>query len=334
MIQTTPSPPLFPPPPEGSPETRRTAGRQKALAVSAIGLVVVLVATLAGLVLTRDDRAEAQPLALSFSEGQEQTYEIHMTMDAHAASPLFGEQPITMDVTEVIGWNVKSVEEDGTATIEITVSDMRGTLNGTAVPTSPVPSTEVVIAADGRVLSAGGIAFGGAIDTGGYGFPGMGQLTPILPDEGDTVSVGDTWEKDFSQDFPFGEGTIEYTASSTYARDEDVGGRRAAVIETEMTVPLDVTVEFADLIATLGPEVAGATGSGDLGALDGAKIAYGGKGTVSQTSFVDLSAKELLQMHSRGGFDISMGFEGIPGLSDAPVEMNLQGTFTQDLELR
>jgi hypothetical protein len=56
----------------------------------------------------------------------------------------------------------------------------------------------------------------------------MGQLTPLLPDEGEMVAVGDSWEKSFSQEFPFGEGTIEFTATSTYERDETVNGREAA----------------------------------------------------------------------------------------------------------
>ena len=37
---------------------------------------------------------------------------------------------------------------------------------------------------------------------------------------------------------------------------------------------------------------------------------------------------ELLKTQSRGRFDISMTFEGIPGLADAAVEMNFAGSFT------
>src|SRR4029453_6150055 len=122
----------------------------------------------------------------------------------------------------------------------------------------------IQIASDGRVLSAGGLSLGGAGQTQGFGFPGMGQLTPILPDDGDAGSVGDTWDKEFSQDFPFGDGTIEYSATSTYLRNETVDGREAAVIQTQMTVPIDLTLDLAKLLDALDPEIAGAAGAGGL----------------------------------------------------------------------
>lgn len=332
MSQTEISPPAIPPPPE--PPAARERGRGPLWIV--LGLLVVIAAGIAAFALVPDDAADARPIALSFTEGDEQTYEIHQVMDAQLSSPLFGDQALAMDVTQVIGWRVLSVDEEGTATIEVTVSEMSGTLNGDEIPSTPVPPVEIEIAKDGRVLSAGGFALGGAAETQGFGFPGMGQLTPILPDEGDAVSVGDTWDKEFSQDVPFGEGSIEYTASSTYARDETVDGRQAAVIQTQITVPLDFTLELSQLIETLGPEIAGATGVPAAGELEGARLGYAGRGAFEQTSFVDLDAQELLRSNSQGEFDISMTFEGIPGLGEdaASGTMDFSGTFSQDLELR
>ena len=330
-MSQTPLDQLSIPPP---PDVDRAPRRRRAPIVVAVAVVLLLVAGAAVFAVTQGDNAEAQPLALSFAEGQEQTYEIHQTMDAEISSPLFGSETLSMDVTQVVGWRVVSVDEAGTATIEVTVAEMSGTLNGDQVPSTPVPPIEIEIAADGRVLSAGGLALGGAAETQGFGFPGMGQLTPILPDDGDEVSVGDTWDKEFSQDFPFGEGTIEFSASSTYLRNETLDGREAAVIETEMTVPMDVTLDLATLVDALGPEIAGVTGSAGLDDLGDAKIGYAGGGTLTQTSFVDLAAAELLESQSEGEFEISMSFEGIPGLADAPVQMDFSGTFTQDLELR
>jgi hypothetical protein len=255
-------------------------------------------------------------------------------MDANISSPLFGEEPLSMDVTQVSGWKVVSVDDAGTATIEVTVSDMSGTVNGTEVPSTPAPPIQIRIAADGRVLSAGGLSLGGAGQTQGFGFPGMGQLTPILPDDGDAVSVGDTWDKEFSQDFPFGDGTIGFSATSTYVRNETVNGREAAVIQTRMTVPIDVRLDLAELLDALGPEITGATGRAGLEQLGDGSIAYVGQGAFTQTSFVDLDAQEMLKTQSRGRFDISMTFEGIPGLGEDSAEMNFVGSFTQGLELR
>jgi hypothetical protein len=328
---STPQVPMPAPPPAPEPETPR---RRPRVIVLAVAVVLAVVASLVAFAITRSDTAEAQPLALSFTQGQERTYDVHQTMDANISSSLFGDQALSMDVTQVIGWKVLSVDDAGTATIEVTVSDVSGTLNGTEVPSAPAPAIEIRIAADGRVLSAGGLSLGGAVQTQGFGFPGMGQLTPILPDDGDAVSVGDTWDKEFSQDFPFGEGTIDFSATSTYVRNEIVNGREAAVIATQMTVPIDATLDLAELVDALGPEITGATGATGLDQLGDGSIAYLGRGTFTQTSFVDLDARELLKTHSRGRFDISMTLEGIPGLAEGPVEMSFAGSFTQGLELR
>ena len=328
---STPQIPMPAPPPAPEAETPR---RRRGVTVVAVAVVLAVVAGLVAFAITRGDTAEAQPLALSFTQGQERTYDVHQTMDATISSPLFGDQALSMDVKQVIGWKVLSVDDAGTATIEVTVSDMSGTLNGTEVPSAPSPPIEIRIAADGRVLSAGGLSLGGAGQTQGFGFPGMGQLTPILPDDGDAVSVGDTWDKEFSQDFPFGEGTIDFSATSTYVRNETVNGREAAVIQTQMTVPIDATLDLAELVDALGPEITGATGAAGLDQLGDGSIAYLGRGTFTQTSLVDLDARELLKTQSRGRFDISMTLEGIPGLAEGPVEMSFAGSFTQGLELR
>ena len=327
---STPQVPMPAPPP--MPEPVAPTPRRGMIAL-AVAVVVVVVAGLVAFAVTGSDTAEAQPLALSFTQGEERTYDVHQTMDANISSPLFGDEPLSMDITQEVGWKVASVDEAGTATIEVTVSDMSGTLNGTEVPSAPALPIEIRIAADGRVLSAGGVSLGAA-ESQGFGFPGMGQFTPILPDEGDAVSVGDTWDKEFSQDFPFGEGTIDFSATSTYVRNETVNGREAAVIETRMTVPIDATLDLAELLDALGPQITGATGGTGLEQLGDGSIAYVGRGTFTQTSFVDLEARELLKTQSGGRFDISMTIEGIPGLAEGSVEMNFAGSFTQELELR
>lgn len=331
MSQATAEPTL-PPPPE-APQATPESTRRRWIVPVAIVVAVLLVAGVGWVVVSGGDTAQAQPLALSFTQGQEKTYVLHQTMDAQMSSDVFGTQPLKMDLRETVTWRVTSVDQDGTATIEVTVTDLSGSLNGEPVPSSDIPPLEMKIASDGRVLSAGGIALGGSPDTQGFGFPGMEQLTPILPDPGDTVSVGDTWEKTFSQDFPYGDGTVEFTATSSYARNETVDGRQAAVIQTHLTVPLDLTIDLSELLKALGPELTGSTGA-DLGALEGASIAYDGRGELSQTSFVDLQAKELLKTRSNGTFDVSLGFQGIPGGESSPVAISFTGTFTQSLDVR
>jgi hypothetical protein len=297
-----------------------------------IALILALVAGATVFVLAQGgSSAEAQPLALSFTEGQSQSYAIGMTMDGQVSSDLLGDMPMQMDLDEVVTWKVTAVDQDGVATIEMSVDQMSGSMNGMLIPStaSELPPVEIQIAPDGRILSAGGFALG-AEQTQGFGFPGMGQLTPILPDEGATVAPGDTWDKHFSQDFPFGDGAIEYTATSTYDRNETVNGRDAAVIVTQMTVPMDFTMDFKDLLDAAGGDL-GAAGATGIDAIADASIAYSGTGTFRQTSFVDLAAKELLRSESSGDFDITMQISGMPGFEGG---IAFTGTFTQRVEVR
>jgi hypothetical protein len=297
----------------------------------ALALALVLVVGAVAFVLTRGDgSAEATPLALSFTQGQSETYAMHMSMDGVVASELFGEMPMQMEMSQVTTWEVTSVDADGTATIEVSTSEVSGSVNGVEIPadTAATPPIEIVVAPDGRVVSAGGFALGGASQTQGFGFPGMGQLTPILPDDGHAVAPGDSWTREYSQEFPFGEGTIEYVATSTYDRNESVNGRDAAVIVTELTVPLDFTLRFRDMIDSLG-EGLGAVGATGVDAFADASISYGGQGTFTQTSFVDLEAQELLRMESSGEFEMSMEFGGVPEFEGT---ITFDGTFTQELE--
>jgi len=334
MIDPQTAPPIPPPPeaapvPPGSPAPRR--GRR--LTVGAVAVVLALIAGALVVVLTGGGgSAEAQPLALTFTRGQSETYAIHQTMDGRVSSDLLGEMQLDMDTTQVLIWQVTSVDEQGVATIEVSITEMSGSVNGIEVPTAPsaMPPIELVIAPDGRIVSAGGLALGGAGQTQGFGFPGMGQLTPILPDEGDAVAPGDTWEKDFSQDFPYGEGTIEFTATSTYDRNETVNGHEAAVIVTQLSVPMDFTMDFQELLDSLGDDL-GAAGATGVDALANASISYSGQGDITQTSFVDLDVKELLRTESTGDFDITMAFSGLAGFEGT---MAFTGTFTQELERR
>jgi len=326
-----PAPPDTPPPRAWSSAPAAQPRRRGIGLVAGVVAVLVLAAAATGFVLTRGGSdAEAQPLALAFVPGQSETYQIHQTMDGRIEADALGSQPLQMDVTQVLTWEVLSVDDDGVATVSLSVSEMSGTVNGIPIPQDPgtMPPIEFEVAPDGRILSAGGLALGGAGQTQGFGFPGMGQLTPILPDGGTAVAPGDSWTKAFSQEFPYGDGTIEYTATSTYARNEPVGEVEAAVIVTEMSVPLDLTLRFEDLLAALGDEAVGATGAAGF---EDAEIVYGGSGSFTQTSWVDLEAQELLRTDTTGDFDLTMGFGGIPGFEG---QMAFVGTFTQQLERR
>jgi hypothetical protein len=297
-----------------------------------VGAVVVALALVAGFVaftsLGGDEQsANAQPLSLVFTEGESRTYTVRMTMDGglEAGEALGGSQPLEIDMTETMTWKVVSVNADGIATVRVTIDEVSGTVNGVEMPqnAADMPSIDMQIAPDGRILTAGGLSFAGFDQTGGAGFPGMGQMTPLLPDG--PVEPGDTWTEEFSQEIPFGEGTIEYTATNTLERYEDVGGVEAAVVTSSYTVPMDFRIDFDRLLESMGGAqgITGATG------MAGASISYGGEGSFVMTSWVAREAKELLKMSSSGSFDMTMAFGGVPGLDAA--EMAFAGDFTYSL---
>src|SRR3972149_3782111 len=135
--------PALPPAPE---PTAPAPSKRKALIAGAIVGGLILGTGLTSYAFLQGGNAEAQPLALSFTQGQSQTYEIHQTMDADISSDVLGSQPISMDITQVVGWEVVSVTDGGTATTEVTGPDMSGTMNGPELPDTPVPPIGVVVA--------------------------------------------------------------------------------------------------------------------------------------------------------------------------------------------
>jgi hypothetical protein len=180
---------------------------------------------------------------------------------------------------------------------------------------------------DGQIVDGNGLAFGATGSSGFGGFPGMDQVTPILPDH--EVAPGDEWDKHFSQTFPFGGGTIEYTAHSRFERYERVGNVRAAVVATSYTVPLDFSIDLADLAKAMGGNAGGLSGMGgkDL------TMTYGGSGTFNQTSWLDLEGRQLLKSASDGDFDMTISF---PGLQEqlGTDEFHMQAAFSMAMTRR
>jgi hypothetical protein len=319
--------PLPPPPSQPQRRPRRRIG----LLIGSLGLAVALVAAMVTL-RTDHPRSELQmggtraALVLAFARGQSTSYEMNMAMKGSVGTGAL-HQPLDMKIMETITWHVISVDPEGVATVRLSGSDVSGSVNGVGIPTpSQDLSFTMRISPDGRILTMNGLALGGSMDSGGLGFPGMGQLTPILPKH--PVSPGDSWRKTFSQRFPFGHGSIRYTSKSTFVRFDDWNGAKAAVIRTKYHVPLAITMEFGKMMNALG---AGASMPGAQ-SLAHARIAYGGSGTFTMTSWIDLGAKQMLKCSSTGVFDMTMRFSGLPpGAESFPGTLSFKGTFTQEL---
>ena len=296
---------------------RRRTGR----VLAAIAVVVVLVAGVLAFQLTRPEPSEA--LALRFAKGAANAYHMHMTIDGEVKAAGFGSQPVNMTMDEDISWRVVSVDHAGVATVEVTAGRVSGSVNGQPVPSGAGSmATQMRIAPDGRILSAGDTVFSGT-GSGGATFPGMGQFTSLLPDY--PVQPGDTWQKDFSQEFPFGNGEIRYATRSSFVRYDDVDGVQAAVVTSHVNVPLDMTVDLGKLFASIGG------GDATASELKDVTITYGGSGDFTITTWLSVEDGDLLKASSAGSFDMTMAFKGVPQAAGG-FDGAFSGTFTQELE--
>ncbi len=327
------SPGPLPPPPAATGEAWQDAAEparpRRPIVAIAVVLVLALVAGVATFAVLRSDEGGASgpatSLALSFDRGDEVTYDIHMTMDGKIDLGSLGSQPLAMDMTESVGWKVLRVDEDGTATVRVSVDGVSGSVNGMPVPAGMTGRTATLrVTSDGQIISGNGLSFGATSGSGLGGFPGMDQVTPILPDH--SVSPGDSWDKRFSQRFPFGDGKIEYTAHSTFERYEQVGGVRAALVTTEYEVPLDFSIDLGDLAKAFG-------GAGQMPKGVDATITYGGSGSFHQTSWLDLAGKQVLKTVSNGDFDMTISSPALSSQLGAE-DVRMSGTFSMEMARR
>ncbi len=217
-------PPGPPPPPpawteEGSPSWQGDSddpapGRRRLgpLLVAPGGVVVLI----AGVVVFRatgsgSTESTATAIALSFRPRQDQTYRINMNMQGSFTAGGYSTESLTMNAAETVSWKVASVDGKGVATIKMIERDFSGRVNTERIPASKKGlSTTMRIAPDGQILSVNGVTFSGSAQASGVDYPGTDQMTPILADG--PVEPGDSWQKTFSQESPFGQGKLQYTA--------------------------------------------------------------------------------------------------------------------------
>src|ERR671938_130250 len=108
---------FLPPPPAAEPTDAPPRRRRTGIVVSAVVAVLALVGAFAFVSTRGDDRAQAQALALSFTQGDSASYAIHLTMDGSVSGDAIGgDQPLDLDLTEHVTWSVTGVDEQGVAT--------------------------------------------------------------------------------------------------------------------------------------------------------------------------------------------------------------------------
>ncbi len=200
-------------------------------------------------------------------------------------------------VTEDVTWQPTSVDQNGVATLRLSVSDVRLSSSGRPLAARPgTLSTMIRVAPDGEMLSAPDAAITSGRGA-GTGLPGIAQLAPILPTRG--VRPGASWTKAFVQEVPFGTGRLPVSATNELVGYQDVkGGMRAAVIRTDFSIPIDVLLD----LARLSPTQAGPT------------VAYSGRASLVQMAWLDARRGRVLKTAGDGTFDLTLVFRGFPSL--------------------
>jgi len=265
-------------------------------------------------VLTRP-RGPDVALALGFRDGATYRYRMTMSMDGTLEVPL-AEVPLDGEFSQTIAYHVVSVEPDGAATIDVEVEDVEGAFAGQSVPEPTMGvAVRMVIGPDGRLLELDGRPLPEALQqawsdpTGSGGLPGMQQF-PLLPN--DPVGPGDEWVKDIDQPVPFGVGAWTVHSENEFVRYEDLGGVQAAVIESDITSPIDWAIDLREVA-----EVADEFGSRKVSAEDfegmPTRISYRGDLEQEQRVWLDPDRRELLRTEATAEFDITTRAEGGEG---------------------
>ena len=280
--------------------------------MSRLAAALAAVALLAG--CTAPWMAQARAFTTGFKAGQTLRYDVHTVLSgslsvASQAVPLSSDQTLR----EIL--RVTSVDRSGTATVEVTITDLVAATTGGG---GAQPSA-LLVGRDGRIHSGGAATLGGPIPS----IPGSDQLTPVFA--GHPVKPGDGWIVGYDRPNPYGGGSLRFTAHGRYLRDESAAGRQAAVIQTTLTGPIDFSIDFARLPsppAATNPPIAPPTGT----------VQYTGQATNTATYWVDLATNQVLKSTGSGTYVLAYSVPASAGVAGAQ-QVTFNGTIKTDLAM-
>jgi hypothetical protein len=271
--------------------------------------------------------APPMSLALSFREEQTDVYLLDVSMEAtmKAQGSIV---PMQLDFQQRLSGRVLSVDQDGVASVRMTVKTLSATADAQPVPQSalPVCRTTLRVAPDGRILGSSGLP-PGSYPSGLSPVPSFDQLTPLLPDQ--PVAIGDSWSKSYEQPWPLGDGALRVDSASRLVGHQQVGGRETAVIETTWTMPLDLSVEIRKIARALGESDLGFPSDRD------ARILYTGESRFNETSWFNPADGRLVSSSGGGRFSIALqptGFSAEAGFPSREFRMNGRMTVNTTLK--
>ena len=123
-----------------------------------------------------------------------------------------------------------------------------------------------------------------------------------------------------------GSGSLAFTAHSTYERNEMIHGVDAAVIQTTMHMPLDISIDLGKVASRFGS--ASAPG---LPQLTSGTIRYSGSADVTVTSWLDFAKRHLEKMTEDANLDVGFTLVGA-SVPNNPGRIGMKGSMTLTLE--
>jgi hypothetical protein len=268
--------------------------RPPAVRVGAALAIVAIVGLTALLYLS----LQPQPvhLALAFEPGTSTVYRVNLAMDA---APPGSSSTFRMQETADVTWRVRSVDRNGTATVEAEAGRWTLSIGGSpATRTLPVSRWTVRVAADGRVLASGDPVLAEGAGPGG-GLPGLDHVFPVLPVR--DVKPGSTWTRDSRLVYLLGSGEVASTSNGRFLRYEGVSGTRAVVVRTTVRSPISLLLDAGPREPASGTAVQ-------------PTVNYLGSIVSSQTAWIDPGAGRLIRTSESGRFDLTLTPKGFPAV--------------------
>jgi hypothetical protein len=138
------------------------------------------------------------------------------------------------------------------------------------------------------------------------------------------VSPGATWRTTFSQQIPFADTPIQVTGRNTLVNYDRVGGSASAVVTSDITMPLELSIDARKLLASAGGKVDPKMAKANIG--------ISGAISLFQTSWLDPVAKEFTESSVLGHVDIAVNVDGTDSSVAGQAGGRFQGTLTVQIQ--
>jgi hypothetical protein len=265
--------------------------------------------------------AEPARLQLSFHPGQVAEYRTELHTEQVFGPGRTPSGLATETVTDVTHRTV-TVGSEGEAVLEIDADPVATRTNGqeTQLATNPEP-WRITVAPEGAILdSTRPIAFDTGQDPGDTPFVQAnptGAISPFphLPTE--AVRPGAHWTGGGRVPSPFGGGAVPFQVRGSLTGYELVGAIRAAVVENQVVVQLDVTVQADEYLEE--------TSQTSFDLPPDAALVYDGELQYVQRAWLQVDRGQILGSEISGAFVTDVAWVGVPDARQGFDPVHVEG---------